>query len=67
VIKQGAVLKPLDIVTTAGSAGNIIAALNFTRNTDVGEDGRLSSAVERPMKLRHLLTEFGLLSPTMQL
>jgi hypothetical protein len=35
-----AVLKPLDIVTTAGSAGNIIAALTY-RNTSVGEDGRL--------------------------
>jgi hypothetical protein len=28
-----AVLKPLDIVTTAGSAGNIIAALQTYRNT----------------------------------
>jgi outer membrane cobalamin receptor len=36
-----AVLKPLDIVTTAGSAGNIIAALQTYRNTKCGEDGRL--------------------------
>jgi hypothetical protein len=37
-----AVLKPLDIVTTAGSAGNIIAALQTLPGTqNVGEDGRL--------------------------
>ncbi|MBU0940524.1 MAG: TonB-dependent receptor [Bacteroidetes bacterium] len=37
-----AVLKPLDIVTTAGSAGNIIAALQTLPGTQsVGEDGRL--------------------------
>lgn len=36
------VLKPLDIVTTAGSAGNIIAALQTLPGTQsVGEDGRL--------------------------
>ncbi|WP_394759615.1 TonB-dependent receptor domain-containing protein [Flavobacterium sp.] len=36
------VLKPLDIVTTAGSAGNIIAALQTLPGTNnVGEDGRL--------------------------
>ena len=36
------VLKPLDIVTTAGSAGNIIAALETLPGTNsVGEDGRL--------------------------
>jgi outer membrane cobalamin receptor len=36
------VLKPLDIVTTAGNAGNIIAALNTLPGTqNVGEDGRL--------------------------
>ncbi len=36
------VLKPLDIVTTAGSAGNIIAALETLPGTSrVGEDGRL--------------------------
>ena len=35
-------LKPLDIVTTAGSAGNIIAALNTLPGTQtVGESGRL--------------------------
>src|SRR5690606_15797098 len=35
-------LKPLDIVTTAGSAGNIIAALQTLPGTQtVGEDGRL--------------------------
>lgn len=35
-------LKPLDIVTTAGSAGNIIAALETLPGTNaVGEDGRL--------------------------
>jgi hypothetical protein len=34
--------KPLDIVTTAGSAGNIIAALQTLPGTQtVGEDGRL--------------------------
>jgi hypothetical protein len=42
VIKQAvAVLKPLDIVTTAGSAGNIIAAPNLPGTQSVGEDGRL--------------------------
>ncbi|MEZ0005120.1 hypothetical protein ABH942_000463 [Flavobacterium sp. 28YEA47A] len=36
------VLKPLDIVTTAGSAGNIIGALLTLPGTqNVGEDGRL--------------------------
>jgi len=36
------VLKPLDIVTTAGSTGNIIAALQTLPGTqNVGEDGRL--------------------------
>lgn len=36
------VLKPLDIVTTAGSAGNIIAALQTLPGTqNVAEDGRL--------------------------
>ncbi len=36
------VLKPLDIVTTAGSAGNIIAALQTLPGTQtVGENGRL--------------------------
>ncbi|MDI6032836.1 TonB-dependent receptor [Flavobacterium sp. LB2P84] len=36
------VLKPLDIVTTAGSAGNIIATLQTLPGTQtVGEDGRL--------------------------
>ncbi len=36
------VLKPLDIVTTAGSAGNIIAALQTLPGTQVaGESGRL--------------------------
>ncbi len=36
------VLKPLDIVTTAGSAGNIVAALQSLPGTQtVGEDGRL--------------------------
>ncbi|MBS7254479.1 TonB-dependent receptor [Flavobacterium branchiicola] len=36
------VLKPLDIVTTAGSAGNIVAALQTLPGTQsVGEDGRL--------------------------
>ena len=36
------VLKPLDIVTTAGSAGNSIAALQTLPGTQtVGEDGRL--------------------------
>ncbi|QBZ98005.1 TonB-dependent receptor [Flavobacterium sangjuense] len=36
------VLKPLDIVTTAGSAGDIIAALQTLPGTqNVGEDGRL--------------------------
>jgi outer membrane cobalamin receptor len=36
------VLKPLDIVTTAGTAGNIIGALNTLPGTQtVGEDGRL--------------------------
>lgn len=36
------VLKPLDIVTTAGSVGNIIAALQTLPGTQiVGEDGRL--------------------------
>ncbi|MEZ7504047.1 TonB-dependent receptor domain-containing protein [Flavobacterium sp. Arc2] len=36
------VLKPVDIVTTAGSAGNIIAALQTLPGTQsVGEDGRL--------------------------
>lgn len=36
------VLKPLDIVTTAGSAGNIIVALQTLPGTQsVGEDGRL--------------------------
>lgn len=35
-------LKPLDIVTTAGSVGNIIAALETLPGTNaVGEDGRL--------------------------
>ncbi len=37
-----AVLKPLDIVTTAGSAGDIVAALQTLPGTQVvGEDGRL--------------------------
>ena len=36
------VLKPLDIITTAGSAGNIVAALQTLPGTQsVGEDGRL--------------------------
>jgi len=36
------VLKPLDIVTTAGSAGNIVAALQTLPGTQaVGENGRL--------------------------
>lgn len=36
------VLKPLDIVTTAGSAGNIVSALQTLPGTQtVGEDGRL--------------------------
>ena len=36
------VLKPLDIVTTAGSAGDIVAALQTLPGTQtVGEDGRL--------------------------
>lgn len=36
------VLKPLDIVTTAGSAGNVVAALQTLPGTqNVGEDGRL--------------------------
>ncbi|HJY13757.1 MAG TPA: TonB-dependent receptor, partial [Flavobacterium sp.] len=36
------VLKPLDILTTAGSAGNIVAALQTLPGTQtVGEDGRL--------------------------
>ena len=36
------VLKPLDIVTTAGSAGDIVAALQTLPGTqNVGEDGRL--------------------------
>jgi outer membrane cobalamin receptor len=36
------VLKPLDIVTTAGTAGNIVAALQTLPGTqNVGEDGRL--------------------------
>lgn len=36
------VLKPLDIVTTAGSVGNIVAALQTLPGTQsVGEDGRL--------------------------
>src|SRR5690606_35820110 len=35
-------LKPLDIVTTAGSAGDIVAALQTLPGTNtVGEDGRL--------------------------
>ena len=35
-------MKPLDIVTIAGSAGNIIAALQTLPGTqNVGEDGRL--------------------------
>lgn len=39
---RNSVLKPLDIVTTAGSAGNIIAALQTLPGTQtVGEDGRL--------------------------
>lgn len=39
---RASVLKPLDIVTTAGSAGNIIAALQTLPGTqNVGEDGRL--------------------------
>lgn len=39
---KASVLKPLDIVTTAGSAGNIIAALQTLPGTQqVGEDGRL--------------------------
>lgn len=39
---RASVLKPLDIVTTAGSAGNIIAALQTLPGTQqVGEDGRL--------------------------
>ncbi|NMH29241.1 TonB-dependent receptor [Flavobacterium silvaticum] len=39
---RNSVLKPLDIVTTAGSAGNIIAALQTLPGTqNVGEDGRL--------------------------
>jgi len=39
---RASVLKPLDIVTTAGSAGNIVAALQTLPGTQtVGEDGRL--------------------------
>ncbi len=39
---KSTVLKPLDIVTTAGSAGNIIAALQTLPGTQtVGESGRL--------------------------
>ena len=39
---EASVLKPLDIVTTAGSVGNIIAALETLPGTQsVGEDGRL--------------------------
>lgn len=39
---RASVLKPLDIVTTAGSAGNIIAALQTLPGSQVaGEDGRL--------------------------
>lgn len=39
---RASVLKPLDILTTAGSAGNIIAALQTLPGTQlVGEDGRL--------------------------
>ncbi len=39
---RASVLKALDIVTTAGSAGNIIAALQTLPGTQsVGEDGRL--------------------------
>jgi hypothetical protein len=41
VIKQEWRLKTLDIVTTAGSAGNIIAALHLPGTQSVGEDGRL--------------------------
>ena len=39
---RGSVLKPLDIVTTAGSNANIVAALQTLPGTQtVGEDGRL--------------------------
>ncbi|WBL27104.1 TonB-dependent receptor [Zunongwangia sp. HGR-M22] len=39
---EASVLKPLDIVTTAGSVGNIIAALETLPGTQsVGENGRL--------------------------
>ena len=39
---EASVLKPLDIVTTAGSVGNIITALETLPGTQsVGEDGRL--------------------------
>lgn len=39
---RNSVLKPLDIVTTAGSAGNIVAALQTLPGAQaVGEDGRL--------------------------
>lgn len=39
---RASVLKPLDIVTTAGAAGNIIGALQTLPGTQtVGEDGRL--------------------------
>jgi hypothetical protein len=35
------VSKPFDIVTTAGSAGDIVARPDLTRTQSVGEDGRL--------------------------
>jgi hypothetical protein len=60
-----AVLKPLDIVTTAGSAGNIIAALNFTGTQSVGEDGRLFVRGGEANETQTFVD--GIAKPTMQL
>lgn len=53
---RASVLKPLDVVTTAGVAGDFIAALQTLPGTQtVGEDGRLFVRGGGPGKRRYLL------------
>lgn len=58
------VLKPLDIVTTAGSNGNIIAALQTLPGTqNVAEDGRLFVRGGEAMKPKPTSMVFGSRNP----
>lgn len=61
------VLKPLDIVTTAGSAGNIITALQTLPGTQsVGEDGRLFVRGGEANETQTFVDGLRVAQPTMQ-